>query len=176
MNATSTKQVTITNATSFDSIGTFLSLTKGIAGAVTGLTIVNTCIAQLREAKITFGKSVKTCIYRAQLADAMRLAFPDKSDKTWMNYATSVISAVNDGTEFSLSGSKGTKKSSAVTGTAPKQGRENPALDALFKCLKIAGGLDVLYMMQEAYDNAEGSLVEIAIDLLKAEGYEITAE
>jgi len=176
MSTSSIKLATVTTATSFDSIQTLLSVATSIANTVTGLYCIKFHIETLRENGVKFGKSVKTCQYRRQLADAMRLAFPDKSDKTWANYATSVISAVNDGTEFSLSGSKGTQKAGgAISGTAPKQDRANPALDALFKCLKSEGGLDALYMIQEAYDNAEGSLVEIAIDLLKAEGFIIEA-
>ena len=172
--STTTKQVTTTNATSFDSIGAFLSITKGIASATAGLTIVNTCIAQLREAKITFGKSVKTCIYRAQLADAMRLAFPDKSDKTWANYATSVISAVNDGTEFSLSGSKGTQKAGGKKDGGTKASPEFSSLIA--KIFNHPEFEKVCAACEDSYNNDEVATFHASFAAyLVSEGFEIEA-
>ena len=56
---------------------------------------------------------------------------------------------------------------------APKQDRENPGMDALFKLMKTDEGLDILASIQMAYDDDEGSMIQIAIDMLKAEGFSI---
>jgi hypothetical protein len=180
MNATSPiKLVAVTNDNVFDlnkAIECFEGFAIGLRSYMSGASEIETSIATFRENKIQFGKSVKSCMYRPLMLDVLAKIFPDVKQKTRDNYLTAFIVSVRDNVPFDKSFSKGTKKSGAVTGTSPKQDRENPALDALFKCLKTAGGLDVLYMMQAAYDNADGDLVEIAIDLLKAEGYEITAE
>ena len=93
--------------------------------------------------------------------------------KTAQNYLSLFKEAVKTGKPVEDWGGTKAGGRKAVQGTAPKQDRENPTLDALFKLLKTDAGLDVLQMMQDCYDNAEGSIAEIAIDLLKAEGFNI---
>ena len=46
-------------------------------------------------------------------------------------------------------------------------------MDALFKMVKTDEGLDVLAAIQMAYDDDEGTIIEIVIDMLKAEGFKI---
>lgn len=66
---------------------------------------------KLRAAGIVFGKSVKTCTWRKTIADTItHLAKEKAAQKTCMNYVTSFVSAVNNGTKFSLSDSKGKAK------------------------------------------------------------------
>jgi hypothetical protein len=131
---------------------------------------VNKEIAVLHKNKVVVGR------YNSE---SCATAFVDSlvggglAKKTAQNYLSLFKEAVKTGkpvTDWGGTKSGGRKD---VKGTAPKQDRENPALDALFKCMKAEGGLDVLHLMQASYDDAEGDLVEIAIELLKAEGYEI---
>lgn len=130
---------------------------------------VNKEIAGLHKAKVVIGRYG---------SEACATAFVDSlvggglAKKTAQNYLSLFKEAVKTGKPVEDWG--GTKAGGrAVKGKAPKQDRANPALDALFKCMKAEGGLDVLHLLQSSYDNDEGDLVEIAIDLLKAEGYEV---
>jgi hypothetical protein len=131
---------------------------------------VNKEIIGLHKAKVVIGRYG---------SEACATAFVDSlvggglAKKTAQNYLSLFKEAVKTGKPVEDWGGTKAGGRKAVKGTAPKQDRENPALDALFKCLKAEGGLDVLHLMQSAYDDAEGDLVEIAIDLLKAEGYEV---
>jgi hypothetical protein len=131
----------------------------------------NKLITSLHKAKVVIGR-YSSCACATSFVDT--LVQGGLAKKTAQNYLSLFKDAVATGKPVKdWGGVKGGKSRKDVKGKAPKQDRENPALDALFKCLKATGGLDILHMMQASYDNAEGDLVEIAIDILKAEGYEI---
>lgn len=131
----------------------------------------NKLITSLHKAKVVIGR-YNSCAVATAFVDT--LVQGGLAKKTAQNYLSLFKDAVATGKPVKdWGGVKGGKSRKDVKGKAPKQDRENPALDALFKCLKATGGLDILHSMQAAYDNAEGDLVEIAIDILKAEGYEI---
>jgi hypothetical protein len=90
-----------------DTIGVFKSAAAAIYSGTMALSIVNAQVETLRKGKIVFGKSVKSCTYRVQLNDAMQAAFVGKAAKTYSNYVTAFVAAVNEGAEFSFSHSKG---------------------------------------------------------------------
>jgi hypothetical protein len=131
---------------------------------------VNKEIAVLHKAKVVVGR------YNSE---SCATAFVDSlvggglAKKTAQNYLSLFKEAVKTGKPVTDWGGTKSGGRKAVKGTAPKQARENPTLDALFNLLKTDAGLDVLHMLQDCYDNAEGSIAEIAIDLLKAEGFNI---
>ena len=132
---------------------------------------VNKDITVLHKAKVVIGR-YNTCSGATAFVDS--LIAGGLAKKTAQNYLSLFRDAVKTGKPVKdWGGTKGGKSRKDVKGKAPKQDRENPALDALFKCMKAEGGLDVLHAIQSSYDNDEGDLVDIAIDLLKAEGYEI---
>jgi hypothetical protein len=131
---------------------------------------VNKEITVLHKAKAVVGR-YNTCTMATAFVDA--LVGGGLAKKTAQNYLSLFKDAVKTGKPVADWGGTKAGGRKDVKGKAPKQDRESPALDALFKCMKAEGGLDVLHLMQASYDNAEGDLVEIAIDLLKAEGYEI---
>jgi hypothetical protein len=131
---------------------------------------VNKEITVLHKAKAVVGR-YNTCAMATAFVDA--LVGGGLAKKTAQNYLSLFKDAVKTGKPVADWGGTKAGGRKAVKGTAPKQDRENPALDALFKCMKAEGGLDVLHLMQASYDDAEGDLVEIAIELLKSEGYEI---
>jgi hypothetical protein len=91
-----------------------ISLFKGIATAhnagVSALDVIKGHIETLRKGEIKMGKSIKTCEYRRQCVDAYAVAFTKTAKKTRDNYVTAVVDAVNNGTEFSFSASKGKAK------------------------------------------------------------------
>jgi hypothetical protein len=131
---------------------------------------VNKEITVLHKAKAVVGR-YNTCAMATAFVDA--LVGGGLAKKTAQNYLSLFKDAVKTGKPVADWGGTKAGGRKDVKGTAPKQDRENPTLDALFKLLKTDAGLDVLQMMQECYDNAEGSIAEIAIDLLKAEGFNI---
>jgi hypothetical protein len=131
---------------------------------------VNKDIVKMHKDKVVVGR-LGACGVATAFVDALTTGGLAK--KTAQNYLSLFKEAVKTGKPVEDWGGTKAGGRKTVKGTAPKQDRENPALDALFKCLKAEGGLDVLHLMQSAYDDAEGDLVEIAIDLLKAEGYEV---
>jgi hypothetical protein len=130
---------------------------------------VNKQIAMLHKDKLVIGR-YNTCSTATSFVDT--LVHGGLAKKTAQNYLSLFKDAVKTGKPVADWG--GTKAGGrAVKGAAPKQSRENPALDALFKLIKTDGGLDTLQAMQLAFDDAEGDLSDIAIEMLKAEGYEI---
>jgi hypothetical protein len=131
---------------------------------------VNKEITVLHKAKAVVGR-YNTCAMATAFVDA--LVGGGLAKKTAQNYLSLFKDAVKTGKPVADWGGTKAGGRKDVKGKAPKQDRANPALDALFKCMKAEGGLDVLHLMQASYDDAEGDLVEIAIELLKAEGYEI---
>ena len=153
------------------SCGTKLIEAKVLTDKATSLREdVNKEITVLHKAKAVVGR-YNTCTMATAFVDA--LVGGGLAKKTAQNYLSLFKDAVKTGKPVADWGGTKAGGRKDVKGKAPKQDRENPALDALFKCMKAEGGLDVLHLMQASYDNAEGDLVEIAIDLLKAEGYEI---
>jgi hypothetical protein len=131
---------------------------------------VNKEIAGLHKAKVVIGR-LGACTIANAFVDSLTVGGLAK--KTAQNYLSLFKEAVKTGKPVADWGGTKAGGRKAVQGTAPKQDRENPTLDALFKLLKTDAGLDVLHMLQDCYDNAEGSIAEIAIDLLKAEGFNI---
>lgn len=100
-------KLSIVAAQSFDSIEVLKSAAQSIHAGANALEIINTKAAELRTHGVKFGKSVKTCQHRKNLADAMGFYFKGKAAKTYANYVTSFVRAVNDGEAFSFSASKG---------------------------------------------------------------------
>ena len=128
---------------------------------------------KLRKANIVFGKSVKTCAWRKGIGETITLMAKDKaSAKTCMNYVTSFVSAVNTGTKFSLSDSKGKAKGKGK-GTAKT---EFSAL--LAKAFSHADFAQVMMKIQmdfvESYDNADSpNFASLIQEYLESEGFEI---
>lgn len=159
----------MTNATqTLDTIALFRGVATAIHNGVSAVDIVNGSAKTLREAKIVFGKSVKTCQYRLQFADAMKATFKGKAQKTYSNYMTSFVDAVNNGTAFSLSSSKGKGKASGKT--ADKDETIFPILAKLFSHADFKA---TMQSIEDAYENAEGTMYEIIKSALEAEDYEI---
>jgi hypothetical protein len=104
---TSSAKLAIVAASSFDSIGALKSVANSIHAGASALEIINGKAAELRANGVKFGKSIKTCQHRKNFADAMGVFFKDRAAKTWANYVTSFVGAVNDGVPFSFSASKG---------------------------------------------------------------------
>ena len=159
----------MSDSKTLDTISLFRGVAIAIHSGVSAVDVVNGSAVVLREAKIVFGKSVKTCQYRLQFVDAMKAAFKGKPQKTYSNYMTSFVMAVNEGTAFSLSSSKGKAKGG-------KGKTKTEAIDKViarvfshpeFKtwCEKI----------QASFDDAEADTLEGCVrSYLEAEGYEIT--
>jgi hypothetical protein len=153
-----------------DTISLFRGVATSIHAGVSAVDVVNGSASVLREAKIVFGKSVKTCQYRLQFADAMKQAFKGKTAKTYANYMTSFVLAVNEGTPFSLSSSKG----SAKGGKKGKSKTEaiDKAIAKVFSHPEFKAWCDKI---QASYDDAEADTLEGCVrSYLEAEGYEIT--
>jgi hypothetical protein len=153
-----------------DTIAIFRGVATSIHAGVSAVDVVNGSASVLREAKIVFGKSVKTCQYRVQFADAMKQAFKGKTQKTYANYMTSFVMAVNEGTAFSLSSSKG----SAKGGKKGKSKTEaiDKAIAKVFSHPEFKAWCDKI---QASYDDAEADTLEGCVrSYLEAEGYEIT--
>jgi hypothetical protein len=152
--------------TSFDSIGTIKSIVAAVHSGHNALEVINTKITDCKKAGLKFGKSVKTCVNRATLQDAMKATFKGVSAKTVANYMTAIVAAVNEGTPFSFSASKGKAK-----GGKDKAPSEVHALLAkLFSHKDFAG---LVSDFETAFQNDEGTLSEIIQAYLESEGYEI---
>lgn len=103
----SNNTLSIVAAQSFDSIDAIKSAAQSIHAGASALEIINTKAGELKKHGIKFGKSKATCQHRAALMDSMATYFKGKSSKTYANYVTSFVGAVNDGVPFSFSASKG---------------------------------------------------------------------
>jgi hypothetical protein len=153
-----------------DTISLFRGVATSIHAGVSAVDVVNGSASVLREAKVVFGKSVKTCQYRLQFADAMKAAFKGKTAKTYSNYMTSFVVAVNEGKPFSLSSSK----SSAKGGSKGKTKTEaiDKVIAKVFSHPEFKAWCDKI---QASYDDAEADTLEGCVrSYLEAEGYEIT--
>jgi putative NIF3 family GTP cyclohydrolase 1 type 2 len=130
---------------------------------------------ELRTEGVKFGKSVKTCTWRQGIADSITGLCTEKTaQKTCMNYVTSFVKAVNDGTPFSLSDSKGKAK-----GKGKGKGKTE-AIDAviakLFSHGEFASWCEKIQTSFLAkHDNDEKPTINgVVRDYLESEGYEIT--
>jgi len=158
-----------TSTKTLDTISLFNSVASAIKGGVYAVDVVNEQAKTLREAKIVFGKSVKSCQYRLQFADAMKLAFKGKTAKTYSNYMTSFVLAVNEGTPFSLSSSKGSAKGG-------KKGKsKTEAIDkAIAKVFSHPEFKAWCEKIEASFQDAEADTLEGCVrSYLEAEGYEI---
>ncbi len=156
----------------------FVSVVKSAAAAihagVSSVEVVNTQAKTLREAGLKFGKSIKTCTYRRGLDDAMAALWKGKAKKTYANYVTSFVAAVNDGTEFSLSSSKGSTKGKGKGTKAGDKSATDKMLSALLNVWKLSEvGEDVLVQVETAL--ADGSTLADAIEyVLESNGIELS--
>jgi hypothetical protein len=152
-----------------DTIATFKTVSAAIYNGLNALETINEQAKALKGAGIVFGKSKKTCQYRVQLGDAMKAQFKGKAEKTYANYVTGFVAAVNEGVPFSFSHSKGKGKAKGKTGE--KDTSIFPLLAKLFghEDFKVT-----TMAMQIRYEDDEGDLAAIVQSMLEAEGYEIT--
>ena len=153
-----------------DTIAIFKTVAASIYSGVNSVDIVNEQAKTLKAADVVFGKSVKTCKFRVQFADAMKVAFKGKAAKTYSNYMTSFVVAVNDGKQFSLSSSK----SSAKGGAKGKAKTEtiDKTIARVFGHPEFAAWCDKI---QTSYDDADADTLGGCIrSYLESEGYEIT--
>ena len=167
----------ISAVAAFDTIGAFKSAATSIHAGINALSIVTEKAETLRKAGIKFGKSVKTCKYRVQFADAMAAAFGGKAPKTYANYVTSFVAAVNDGAPFSLSSSKSSTKGKPAKGQkASESTGDEKMLSALLNVWKLSSvGEQVLVDIETAL--ADGTpLIDAVAYVLEAAGIELTAE
>ena len=154
----------------------FISIAKSTAAAIhagiTAVETVNTQAKTLREAGFTFGKSIKTCVYRRNLDDAMCALWKGKAKKTYANYVTSFVKAVNEGTEFSLSDSKG-KAKGAKGAKAGDKSATDKMLSALLNVWKLSDvAEDVMVQVETAM--ADGSTLADALEyVLESNGIEL---
>lgn len=159
-----------TTKATIDTIALFKSAACAIYSGTQALSIVNAQIETLRKGKIVFGPSKKSCQYRVQLGDAMKAAFSGKSEKTYSNYITAFIKAVNEGIPFSLSGSKG--KAAPGADKEAQKGTEKTGsekmLGALLTVWKLSDmGEDILVEVEQ--NMADGSpLIDAITAVLKA--------
>ena len=154
---------------SFDSIAAAKSTAAAIYAGANALEIINTQAAAYRAANVKFGKSVKTCQHRAALADAMAASFKGKAAKTYANYVTAFVAAVNDNVPFSFSASKGKAKGKGGTKAAP----EFAAL--LAKVVSHPDFAAAAADIQGFYDDAAADTLAGCIQVfLETEGYEIS--
>lgn len=123
----------------------------------------------LREAGVKFGKSVKTCTWRQTISDTIvALCHDKKAQKTCMNYVTSFVKAVNEGTKFSLSDSKGTGK---AKGKATE--KDETIFPILAKLFSHADFGKLTADLETMFDNDEGHLKQLIQSMLESEGYKI---
>ena len=156
-----------TTQATIDTIGVFKSAAAAIYSGTQALSIIGTQVETLRTAKVSFGKSVKSCEYRRQLGDAMQAAFTGKKPKTYANYVTAFIAAVNEGIPFSFSHSKGKGKGKK------KSDADKTIFPVLAKLFSHEGFAALVSDLQASYDNDEGSLSDLIRATLESEGYEI---
>jgi hypothetical protein len=152
-----------------DTINTFKTVSAAIYNGVNALETINEQAKALKAAGIVFGKSVKSCQYRVQFKDAMKAVFKGKAEKTYSNYMTGFVAAVNDGVPFSFSSSKG--KGKAKGKTSDKDTTIYPLLAKLFGHESFKA---TMADVQAAFENDEGDISAIIQSMLESEGYEIT--
>jgi len=129
----------------------------------------NVLIADLHKNKVEVGRNGKCSIATAFYDTLVQGGLAKGTASNYLSVFKDAVKTGKPVTDWNPN-RKGTAK---VSGKAPKQERENPALDALFKFLKTEGALDIMQSIQFAYDDAEGDLTQIALEMLIAEGYEV---
>ncbi len=153
---------------SIDTINTFKTVSAAIYNGVNALETINEQAKALKAGGIVFGKSKKTCQYRVQLGDAMKAQFKGKAEKTYANYVTGFVAAVNEGVPFSFSSSKGKGK---AKGKSTEKDNSIMVLWAkLFSHEDFVGSMQGL---QDLFQDDQGDLYAIVRSMLEAEGYEI---
>jgi hypothetical protein len=155
--------------TMIDTINTFKTVSAAIYNGINALETINEQAKALKAGGIVFGKSKKTCQYRVQLGDAMKAQFKGKAEKTYANYVTGFVAAVNEGAPFSFSHSKG--KGKAKGKGTDKDTTIYPLLAKLFGHESFKA---TMADIQSAYENDEGDITTIIQSMLESEGYEIT--
>ena len=154
-----------------------IALFKGIATAhnsgLSALDVIKGHIETLRAGSIKMGKSIKTCEYRRQCADAYALAFTKTAKKTRDNYVTAVVDAVNNGTEFSFSASKGKAKGAKGTKASDKSGTEK-MISALLNVWKLSDVADSLLVDIETAMADGTPLIEAIEYVLEANGEKLS--
>ena len=152
-----------------------VDLQKSSVRLVTLTEALQTEATALRTEGVKFGKSVKTCTWRQTIADTIVSLAPEKTaQKTCMNYVTSFVKAVNEGTPFSLSDSKGKAK-----GKGKGKGKTE-ALDVLIAKVFSHGDFatwceKIQTSFVEKYENDEKPTIKAEVqNYLESEGYEIT--
>ena len=153
-----------------------IALFKGIATAhnagLTALDVIKGHIETLRKGEITMGKSVKTCEYRRQCVDAYAISFPKTAKKTRDNYVTAVVDAVNNGTEFSFSASKG--KANGAKGTkGTEKSSDEKMLSALLNVWTLSNVADDLLIQIETALADDMTLADAIEYVLEANGKEL---
>lgn len=162
-------------ATTFDIIGAFKSIAGSLASIEANQGVVDVMIEACREAGVKIGKSKKDMV-RAQLLDALKEAFPERSEKTLANYMTSLAASINDGVPFSKSSSKGSTKDKSEDADGKAKSKKEPtALDVyVAKVFNHDDFAEFATYVQNAFENAEADTVAQAIGLYLAEqGYEL---
>jgi hypothetical protein len=152
-----------------DTINTFKTVSAAIYNGVNALETINEQAKALKSAGIVFGKSKKTCQYRVQLGDAMKAQFKGKAEKTYANYVTGFVAAVNEGVPFSFSSSKG--KGKAKGKGTDKDTTIYPLLAKLFGHADFKA---TMVSIETSFENDEGDISAIIQAMLEFEGYEIT--
>jgi hypothetical protein len=174
--ATSTKTQNDTIVSRAKAIGqNIVDLQKSSVRLITLTDALQTEATALRTEGVKFGKSVKTCTWRQTIADTIVSLAPEKTaQKTCMNYVTSFVKAVNDGTPFSLSDSKGKAKGKGKGKT------KTEALDVLIAKVFSHGDFatwceKIQTSFVEKYENDEKPTIKAEVqNYLESEGYEIT--
>ena len=173
---TSTKTQNDTIVSRAKAIGqNIVDLQKSSVRLVTLTEALQTEATALRTEGVKMGKSVKTCTWRQTISDTIVSLAPEKTaQKTCMNYVTSFVKAVNDGTPFSLSDSKGKAKGKG------KGKSKTEAIDVVIAKLFSHGEFatwceKIQTSFVAKYENDEKPTVKAVIqDYLESEGYEIT--
>jgi hypothetical protein len=88
------------------------------------------------------------------MADSFASTFKGKSAKTYSNYVTSFVSAVNDGTPFSFSSSKESTKGTKSGAKTDKKTDAKKMIDALLNVWKLSDvAEDILIEVEVALEN-----------------------
>ncbi len=173
---TSTKTQNDTIVSRAKAIGqNIVDLQKSSVRLVTLTEALQTEATALRTEGVKMGKSVKTCTWRQTISDTIVSLAPEKTaQKTCMNYVTSFVKAVNEGTPFSLSDSKGKAKGKGKGKT------KTEAIDVIIAKVFSHGEFatwceKIQTSFVEKYENDEKpTITAIVRDYLESEGYEIT--
>lgn len=153
-------------ANTIDTIAAFKTVAAQLYSGLYAADIINEQAKALRTAEIKFGPSKKTCQYRVQFKDAMKVQFKGKAEKTYANYVTGFVAAVNEGVPFSFSSSKGK--------TNKPTEKDNTIFPLIAKMFGHADFKATMTNIQDAYDNDEGDISAIIQSMLEADGYDIT--